>query len=287
MWFSQGECRTSEPTQPPSIAPSQSNGAAAEGLSSNVPQENTPLAQPNPALSRVNPFGDRGCIREPGRFFGRKGLLQRIFNELNKGSSLSLVGESQVGKSSILAMVRHWGPRVLKLTPEQFIHVDMQVIRTEDEFFEALCDQLQLPKTLRGYQLERVLSGKRYIVCLDEIEKMVNQQHFTGSEREELRGFADGADAPLTLLITSRSPLNVLFDDDPTRTTPLHGLCGEPRRVEGFSQQEAQTFLTHRLRGNAVQFTPEHMQMLYTQTIGHPARLQAAAADLYRQLAKG
>ena len=114
-------------TREKSTAPSQSNGAAAEGLSSNVPSENSPSTQPNPALSRVNPFGDRGCIREPGRFFGRKGLLQRIFNELNKGSSLSLVGESQVGKSSILAMVRHWGPRVLKLSPEQFLHVDMRV----------------------------------------------------------------------------------------------------------------------------------------------------------------
>jgi hypothetical protein len=192
-----------------------------------------------------------------------------------------------VGKSSILAMVRHWGPRALKLSTEQFIHVDMQVIRTEDEFFEALCDQLQLPETLRGFRLGRALQGKRYIVCLDEIEKMVNQQHFTGNEREELRGFADGADAPLTLLIASRSPLNVLFDDDPTRTSPLHGLCGAPLRVEPFLPQEALDFLTHRLRGNAVQFTPEHMQMLYAQTSGHPARLQAAAADLYRHLAKG
>ncbi|MGF1520176.1 MAG: hypothetical protein ACFCVB_20575 [Nodosilinea sp.] len=96
------------------------------------------MTQLNPALSRLNPFGDRGCIREPGRFFGRKTLLQRIFHELHKGSSLSLVGESQVGKSSILAMVRYWGSKVLNLAPEQFIHVDMQVIRNEDEFFEAL-----------------------------------------------------------------------------------------------------------------------------------------------------
>jgi pimeloyl-ACP methyl ester carboxylesterase len=270
-----------------STAPSQSNDAAEEGPSSNVPPSTNALPNLGQPLSRINPFGERGCIREPRRFFGRKPLLTRIFNELQKGSSLSLVGESQVGKSSILAMVRQWGPRALKLSPEQFIHVDMQVVRNEDEFFEALCDELQLPETLRGFRLGRALQGKRYIVCLDEIEKMVNQQNFTGSEREELRGFADGADTPLTLLIASRSPLNVLFDDDPTRTSPLHGLCGAPLRVEGFSQQEALDFLIHRLRGNALQFTPEHMQTLYAQTSGHPARLQAAAADLYRQLAKG
>ena len=181
-------------------------------------------------------------------------------------------------------MIHHWGPRKLQLTPEQFIHIDMQIIRNEADFFEALCEQLQLPETLRGFRLGRALRGQRYIVCLDEIEKMVNQQHFTGDERSELRGLADGNDTPLTLVIASRSPLNALFDDDPTRTSPLHGLCGAPLRVTSFSESETRAFLTQRLAGNAIQFTPEHIQTLYTQTQGHPAQLQAAAADLYRQL---
>jgi hypothetical protein len=232
-----------------------------------------------------NPFGDRGCIRDVQRFFGREELMRRIFEELGKGSSLSLVGEFQVGKSSILAMIRHFGPEKLGFAPEQFIHIDMQNIRNEDEFFEALCYELGFDDTRRGFRLARTLKGQRYIVCLDEIEKMGNQQHFTGDEREELRGLADGADAALTLVIASRSRLDVLFEDDPTRTSPLHGLCGAPLPVNSFTIQETLAFLTHRLRGNAIQFSPEHMHTLYGQTQGHPARLQAAAADLYRQLA--
>lgn len=235
--------------------------------------------------SPENPFGDRGCIRDGQRFFGREDLMRRIFEELGKGSSLSLVGESQVGKSSILAMIHHFGPERLGLAPGQLISIDMQVVRNEDEFFEALCDELDLGETLRGFRLARKLKGQRYIVCLDEIEKMVNQQHFTGDEREELRGLADGADAALTLVIASRSRLDVLFADDPTRTSPLHGLCGAPLPVNSFTMQETLAFLTHRLQGNRIQFTPEHMHTLYGQTQGHPARLQAAAADLYRQLA--
>ena len=238
-------------------------------------------------LIRGNPFGDRGCIREPRRFFGREDLLRRIFGELRKGSSLSLVGESQVGKSSILAMVRYWGPKALNLSPDQIIGVDMQMIHNEDDFFEALCERLHLAETLRGFRLERALRGKRFIVCLDEIEKMVNQQHFTGQERAELRGLADGADTPLTLLIASRSRLDVLFDDDPTRTSPLHGLCGAPLTVPYFTWEETQRFLSQRLQRNIIPFSPGHMQTLYQQTQGHPAQLQAAAADLYRHLAKG
>ncbi|MGD1908604.1 MAG: AAA family ATPase [Leptolyngbyaceae cyanobacterium] len=243
------------------------------------------MSSPQNPLIRVNPFGDRGRIQDPKRFWGRKEILRRIFEELHKGSSLSLVGASQVGKSSLLEMVRHWGPQALKLKPEQFIHVDMQIVRNEAEFFEALCDALGLPETLRGFRLGRALRDKRYIVCLDEIEKMVSQRHFTGDEREELRGLADGANAPLSLVIASRSPLNELFDDDPTRTSPLHGLCGPPLRVKPFSQPETFQFLTQRLKGNAIQFVSEQMQALYNQSQGHPGLLQALAADLYRQLA--
>ena len=246
-----------------------------------------PPPPPPRRLSRENPFGDRGRL-SPERFWGRETLLRRIFEELQKGASLSLVGESQVGKSSLLAMVRHQGPAKLQFEPTQFVYLDMQTVRNEDEFFEALCAELQL-ETLRGYRLARTLKHReeRYIVCLDEIEKMVNPRNFTGDEREELRGLADGAEAPLSLVIASRSRLNELFDDDPNRTSPLHGLCGAPLSVGAFTQVESTAFLTHRLARNAIQFTRAQMQMLHTQTQGHPARLQAAAADLYRQLEGG
>lgn len=280
MWVTAGSSGVGSNPQPPSVASSQSNRTAAEGPSLHV----RPLTNPASQSDGHDPFGDRGRIGDPQRFFGRETLLDQIFNELRKGSSLSLVGESQVGKSSILAMIQHWGPQKLGLLQAQFIHVDMQIIRNEDEFFEALCEELQLPKTLRGFRLKRALQDQRYVLCLDEIEKMVNQKNFTGDERDELRGFADGADAPLTLVIASRSRLDVLFDDDPTRTSPLHNLCGAPLQIGPFSQQETRAFLTHRLAGNTVQFTPEQMHALYTATQGHPARLQAAAANLYRQL---
>jgi hypothetical protein len=233
----------------------------------------------------VNPFGDRGCIRDPARFFDRDELLRRIFEELGKGSSLSLVGETQIGKSSLLAMIRHQGPESLQLSPEQFCLLDLQGIGDENEFFEALCEGLALPQTLRGWQLGRVLRqrGQRYVVCLDEIEQMVNPQGFPGSARTEMRGLADGSEAPLTLVIASRSPLESLFEDDPRSTSPLASLCGAPLRVPPFSPAITQQFLRERLKGNAIQFSLADGERLHQQTKGHPAKLQAAAADLYRQ----
>ncbi len=236
------------------------------------------------ALSCENPFGDRGCIRDPARFFNRERELAEIFDELRKGSSLSLIGEAQVGKSSLLAMIVALGPQVLERDAAQFVTIDMQVIRNEDEFFDALCEKLGLGLTVRGLALDRALRGRRVVVALDEIEKMANPRCFSGEERAELRGHANGPDTPLTLVIASRSSLDKVFDDDPGRTSPLAGICGVSR-VLPFSQATSRDFLLHRLQGNAVAFTANQLQWLHEQSGGHPGQLQAIAAELYRRLA--
>ena len=94
-------------------------------------EKNTAGATRDRPLTSTNPFGDRGCIRDPERFFGRQAFLDRIFGELYKGSSLSLVGETQIGKSSLLAMICHQGPETLQLSPEQFCLLDLQGIGKE------------------------------------------------------------------------------------------------------------------------------------------------------------
>ena len=113
-----------------------------------VASEVSPIPSPSVEVM-ANPFGDRGCIRDPARFFDRV-ELRRIFEELGKGFSLSLVGETQIGKSSLLAMICLKGPETLQLSPQQICLLDLQGIGDENEFFEAFCEVLALPQTLRG-----------------------------------------------------------------------------------------------------------------------------------------
>ncbi|MEM9215244.1 MAG: TIR domain-containing protein [Cyanobacteria bacterium P01_F01_bin.150] len=234
-------------------------------------------------LSMENPFGHRGRIRDSQQFFGRKLLLKRIFDDLRRGSSLSLVGENQIGKSSILEMIVQWGPKELNWAPEQFVLLNLQRLRNEGDFFEALWCQLDIDPTLTGWRLDQALEEQKFVVCIDEIGRMVDNPKFTADARDLLKGFADGADAPLTLVIASSQPLAVLFNDDPNRSSPLAGLCGAPLPVEPFSQKDTEAFLKTLLKGNAVQFTEEEGAELYRLSQGHPAKLQAAAAQLYDQ----
>lgn len=228
------------------------------------------------------PFGDKGRITDPKRFFNREELLRQLFEDLSQGSSISLVGEAQVGKSSILSMVFQLGPERLQSSSNRFIYLDMQPIHSEEVFFEALCDKLKLDEICRGYRLMRALKGKRYILCLDEVEKMVNQEAFSSDIRAELRGLADGAEQPLTLAIASRLSLDELFPDSPLQTSPLSGICRQ-LDILPFSEQDTRKFLTQRLEGTDVNFTDQEMTDLFAKTNGHPGHLQRAAHLLWKK----
>lgn len=234
--------------------------------------------------NKPNPFGDQGCITDSSRFFSREELLRQVFEELGKGVNLSLVGDRQVGKSSILHQIIVQGTERSPLTgtlQPVFAYLNLQWVDGENDFYEALCDKLNIP-TCRGYKLTRALQGKRYVLCLDEIEKMT-WDGFTKNLRSQLRGLADGGNAPLKLVIASCSPLPHLFPDSPELDSPLAGICYQ-LDVKPFSQAVVKDFVTHRLRGTGVTFSEQEIKTLFVQTQGHPARLQQAAAELYRRL---
>jgi hypothetical protein len=249
--------------------------------SSEVSDRPRPAVQPSHVVAVPNPFGDTGRITDPDRFFGREELLRQIFEELGKGVNLSLVGESQIGKSSLLSMICALGPERMGLPLETFAYVSLEWVDNEDDFYEALCEALSIKEPCRGYQLTRALRDKRYVLCLDEIEKMT-WDGFTVRLRSQLRGLADGPAAPLKLVIASRSPLAHLFPDSPELDSPLAGIC-RPLDVGPFPPDVAHTFLVNRLRGTGVIFTENEISTLLAESGGHPAKLQRAAADLYRR----
>lgn len=228
-----------------------------------------------------NPFGIQGRITDPAQFFDREELLRQIFEELVKGNNLSLVGASQIGKSSLLTRLCALGPARLNLPAAAFAYLSLEWVDDENEFYEALSESLGLPEALRGYKLTRALRGQRRILCLDEIEKMA-WDGFTARVRSQLRGLADGPDAPLRLVIASRSPLARLFPDTPELDSPLAGIC-QTIAVNGFAPETACAWINARLRGAGVTFAQVEVERLIAETGGHPARLQQAAAALYAQ----
>lgn len=270
-------------TAPPVL--NKVEGSEQFSISENWPE--APLPSPNgshaPAPAPPNPFGDRGRITDPAHFFNREELLRQIFEELGKGANLSLVGESQIGKSSLLSMICSLGPERIHNPPEKIAYLSLEWVDDEDDFYEALCDALGI-ETCRGFKLTRALRDKRHLLCIDEIEKMT-WDGFTVRVRSHLRGLADGRDAPLTLVVASRSSLAHLFPDSPELNSPLAGICRQVD-VKPFSPQVVRVFLLHRLQGTGITFSERQVDELWAKSQGQPARLQQAAAILYHRLAQ-
>jgi hypothetical protein len=234
-----------------------------------------------PESSIGNPFSDRGQIKNPARFFGREGFLQKIMGELDCCMSIALVGETQIGKSSILRYLcqrgkHEWGGKASK-----FVYMDMRLIDDDRDFQSELCFKLGIEPACTMSQLERELNKKnqKYILCLDELE-MLAHESFSFRARANLCGLADGKDTPLILVTASRSSLFTLFPDSSNETSPLASLC-QQRDVLPFDKQETIDFIHTRLEGTGVRFSDRDITELYHQTNGHPGQLQQAAADLF------
>lgn len=219
-----------------------------------------------------NPFGRTGRLTAP-HYLPRPALHNYLFDELRKGSSLSLVGDSQTGKSSLLWHICQAGPAALARPAADFVYLSLELLRNDDDFFACVCEELGVP-SLRGFRLARALRGRQVVLCLDEIEKMT-WDGFTLELRTELRGLADGGDAPLTLVIASRSPLARLFPDSPQLTSPLAGLCTQVT-MSPFTLAESQTLAAQYLAGSGLTLSPTAVERAWQQSGGHPARLQQA-----------
>lgn len=242
---------------------------------------------------KPNPFGYRGKLDDPKLFYGREELLHQIFEDLSKGQSISLVGESEIGKSSIMSMICKTGVKKLNYPSEAFIYIDMQRIHQEENFWKSLYYKLglrelylehghdvpELEDELQKRQQENNI--KRYIICIDELEKMTDKSNFSLTQRETLRSFANGANEPFSLVTASFSPIDILFPD--WFTSPFDNIFLH-KPVNCFSTEEAQGFLKFYLLNTGVTFTEDQISELLEKTQCHPAKLQQEAYHLYNTI---
>jgi len=140
--------------------------------------------------SGVNPFQVQGTVRDQALFFGRKQELQTIWGHLSKGQNVSIVADRQRGKSSLLWHIKENAPVVLeKFTTLESYYLDMQIIQSGQEFFQYLAKILNAENTT-GSELNKVLSEKRVVLCLDEFDRTAWNKNFSADFFSLLRGLS-------------------------------------------------------------------------------------------------
>jgi hypothetical protein len=249
-----------------------------QGHAATVARELTASPPNPPAVYPPNPFTPlSGRITDPTRIFGRQREVQQALDYLRSGSSVAFIGDSGVGKSSLLTLLKERAETELGRTP---ILLDMQTLHSEDDYYQALCEEAGIATVKGGWKLERALRGRRLLLLLDEIEKMT-WDGFSHNLRAELRGLAEGEHAPFKLALVARSPLDRLFPDSELNTSPLAGIC-QQINVKPWNNATARTFIQQRLSGTPVHFSDGEIELLVRSSNGLPLRLMQSAFNLYR-----
>ncbi|WP_353929631.1 ATP-binding protein [Okeanomitos corallinicola TIOX110] len=191
--------------------------------SSNSLPIKTPTPNPIPSNNQ-NPFiPTTGRIENPEKLFGREQELTQIFELLNNSSSVAIIGEPAIGKSSFLYAVCQQSEKFLKI-PRQNVFLDMNNIYDQEDFYFAICEKLDIPES-KGYRFTRNLENKRVLLILDNVGKL-NGTGFTRDVRDHLRGLAEGSNACLKLVVAANEPLKTLFKDSQSNgnTSPLENI---------------------------------------------------------------
>lgn len=236
-----------------------------------------------------NPFIPiKGVIDDSQLFFNQVREIRWIFETLNSGSSVAIIGERQIGKSSLLMEISQQAKTQL-LQPREPIYLNLQEIHDDEDFYQFLCDSVGI-EFCKGYRLSRNLQNHRLLLILDEVEKMT-WDGFTNNIRGQLRGLAEGMNAPLRLVVAGCTSLDQLFPDsqDIGMTSPFTGVCSE-YKLNRWDQQTIRDFIASRLNSpllkpeyQTITFTEYEIAELINQSEGHPQKLMALCYQTFNR----
>lgn len=229
----------------------------------------------SPASLR-NPFVPlTGMVSDTKLFFNRHQEIRRIFEILNTGSSVVVIGERGIGKSSLLlAICREAESKLSK--PRKPIYLNLQPLESEDDFYSALCDAVGIDENTRGFRLVRSLRESPLLLAIDEVE---NEPVFTANIRSQLRGLAEGIDAPVRLVIAAIKPLDEMATDE-EMTSPLAGICIQ-QNLNPWNEDTTRAFVNARLESAPVTFTPDEITEIVKESKGHPQTLMQLCHQTY------
>ena len=172
-----------------------------------------------------NPFNYSEPVREPELFFGRQIEVQNTLNFLTRSQAVSIIGPTDIGKTSLINYVMHPDTLQKQTIPEgtlAFVYIDCNEIA---EVKQEIClryigrqitTQHKLPFTnITSFgELERLyhthfeVTQKTLILAFDSFEKMISNDRLDVNFFITLRSFNTGFD--IAYLTASESALDIL-----------------------------------------------------------------------------
>jgi len=223
----------------------------------------------------TNPFVVSGRVNDPGFFFGRQRLVREICAELRKGCSISVVGDAQMGKSSLLYFLYQTRAQWQPDATVEFI--DLQSILDEADLCETILSKLgEKGDTLRA--LKRALINCDLVLLLDEVERLA-EEDFNPRLHDLLRSLAQ--EPHFAMCLATDRPLDQVFPaHTPGGVSPFHNIF-TTKTLGPFTESEARDCISACLAKTDVAFTDREIERLLATSHCHPAKLLARAKTLF------
>jgi hypothetical protein len=219
-----------------------------------------------------NPFVPlKGRVDDMSQFFPQPELINQIFELLNAGSSVALIGDRGMGKSSLLKEIQRIS---MKRLNRQAIYVDWNLVRNEKTFWELICHEIRVPQCVNS-ELVRTLQSRRLLLLLDDVE---SRQVFSEEIRYQLRGFAQGDS--MKIIVVARASLDSIFPDNGF-VSSLSETCTE-QRILNWSESMIRAYIANRLDNSGVGFSEIEVQNILTKSYGNPRKLVRECNEIYR-----
>jgi len=258
-----------------------------------------------------NPFTYSGALKEPRRFIGRREQMAEIFQAIHGTASVSVVGERQIGKSSLLRYIAD--PTVehkCSLEPDRhvFVYFDFQGLSSITPFqfwrlllgqaMPILSDETLNSDVLRVATQESIeLSDvfgllqsferrqKRLVFLLDTFDSAAQNPHFDVNFFRGLRNLVNNFS--LSFILASRYMLQELRYAHKNILTSSFFNAFRPICLPAFTPQEVNDLLDAALVDSEIQFT--HADRVFIDHVAgpHPCFVQMAAHHVFEAYDSG
>jgi ABC-type dipeptide/oligopeptide/nickel transport system ATPase component len=220
-----------------------------------------------------------GAVTDLGLLFNYKSIIAEVFETLNSGGGVALVGSTGMGKSSFLKVIEKQSEEKLSIKRKP-IYFNLSDIQDDRDYYQAMKDLLGLPSRVEGYTFTQQVrqTSEKFLLLLDGIEQLT-WTGFTKPVRTQLRSLANDINPPLRLVVAATDNLTKLFADSGL-DSPFEGICQEiilPPWTEDIMQQ----FITSRLAGTSVNFTEQERKIIMQKSQGNPRRLMQECHKKY------
>jgi hypothetical protein len=249
-----------------------------------------------------NPYTARTIIKDPAAFFGRKEVIQQLFENLATFQNTSIVGERRSGKSSLLWQISR--PEIYKYCdtggerPLLILFFDFQSVSALNEkaFFKLLSvkllsadleaaaniraeppiPQFDSPQMYFDALLHRIAQTHRLVLCLDEFETITSNEHFDKAFLFSLRAFAN--QGLIAYITSSRAPLHAIC----ANSSHLQGsdfwniFLTPPTYIGMLKRPESLQLITIPAAKVGLLFQPAEVEFILDLAGDHPLFLQIA-----------